>query len=252
MNRMSRIGARATATLTAIASIAFMAAACTTGAGVCVDTVGTVIAGLPVTVPSAGWYSADTRANGSVVINNDLGAPALFGCKSAKFTTGATAPVFPQVGSQDKAQLFSFQLAGGASPLTALSSINNISYWAKRSSLSTGGAAINLSLNVQVTGNSVPGNHFTTLVYEPYLQSGGQAAITNDVWQKWNATAATAGDGRWWSTKVGQGTMYSWADVQALYPDGEIQGYGFNLGSGNPDTVVAGDGLTFGATTTNF
>jgi hypothetical protein len=40
--------------------------------------------------------------------------------------------------------------------------------------------------------------------------------------------------------------------VQALYPGAQIGGSGFNLGSNNPDQVVAGDGLQFGGTLTNF
>ncbi len=40
--------------------------------------------------------------------------------------------------------------------------------------------------------------------------------------------------------------------MQALYPDATVLGYGFNLGSNNPNLIVAGDGLTFGGTTTDF
>jgi hypothetical protein len=198
--------------------------------------------------PADGWWSDDTRTNGTVVVDDSIPPPNGFGCASVKLSTGAstTSP------SQDKAQLITFAKHG-----VALSTITTISYWAYRSSASTGGPAIDLSLNVSISGTGVPGN-YATLVYEPYHQSGSNAAIVEDTWQQWNATATTAGDGVWWCSKIPNGTAGSqanpqtWAAFLALYPDAVIHGYGFNLGSVNPNMIVAGDGLVFGATTTDF
>jgi hypothetical protein len=162
---------------------------------------------------------------------------------------------------QDKAQLFSYAQAG-----TALSTINNVGYWAYRASVSLSPAA-NLALNVELHGTAgftpgvTPGCTttpcFTTLVYEPYLQSGGQAAMTDDAWQHWDATDTTPGNGRWWSTKIpsgpgSAGSPQPFSFFKGLYSDATIGGYGFNIGSNNPNMVVAGDGLTFGTTTTDF
>jgi hypothetical protein len=235
-----------------IAPLAVLTGACAAGPGggpTCNDTVTTITPGdpgsNPASYPAPGWWSNDTRTNGTVTVNTDLGAPAGFGCTSAKLTTGAAngSPL------QDKAQLFSFAQAG-----TALADINNISYWTNRASSS--GAAINLALNVSITGPGVPAN-FATLVYEPYNQSASQNAIVDNMWQNWNATATTPGDGVWWTKAIpsgpgSQGQPIPWASFQALYPSATIIGYGFNLGSNNPNTVVAGDGLIFGTTTTNF
>ena len=44
----------------------------------------------------------------------------------------------------------------------------------------------------------------------------------------------------------------SWADMQTLYTGATIGGYGFNLGSNNPNQNAAADGLSFNSTTTNF
>jgi len=122
-----------------------------------------------------------------------LGVPAGFGCTSAHFSTGdATGTPL-----QDKAQLINFTQTG-----TALSAIHTISYWAYRSSASTGGTAPHLALNVSITGSTVLPTGFATLVYEPYNQSGGEAAIVNDTWQHWDATATTLGDGAWWTSKI--------------------------------------------------
>jgi hypothetical protein len=217
---------------------------------ICTDTVTEIQPNNPgsaaTAYPATGWWSDDTRANGKVTVDAVLGAPSAFGCTAAHFVTGdmTSSP------SQDKAQLNSFALTG-----TPLSTITTVSYWAYRSSLSTGGAPIDLSLNVAITGPAMP---YTTLVYEPYNQSGGTAAIMNDVWQAWNATATTTGDGVWWTNKIAnpnpgsQANPQPWAAFQALYPNALVFSYGFNIGSNNPDMIVGGDGLVFGATTTDF
>lgn len=204
----------------------------------------TINAGDPATAPAAGWYSSDTRANGTVTMTTEFGTPEGLTCDAVKLTTGeATGTPL-----QDKAQLFTFAETG-----TALSTINTVSYWGYRSSTSpaivadpTGPHPATISLNVQINGSSVPGN-FATLVFEPYNQSGGTDAILNDTWQEWDASA-----GLWWSTKNGQSNLLTWAAVKELYPDATVAGYGFNLGSNNPNLIVAGDGLTFGDTTTDF
>jgi len=267
MKRNSGIGARAMAAITTVASIAFLAAACTTGGGGPATT--TTIActaptqitgGNPVTTPPVpGWFSADTRSTGNVTVNATLGAPVGFGCNSAVMMTGATLSP-PNASGQDKAQLFSFAKFGNT-----FASAGPVSYWAKRSSLSLSAAA-NMSLNLQLFGTAgfapgctvTPGlGCFATLVYEPYNQSGGQAAITNDVWQFWNATDTTPGNGVWWSSKItsgagSQGLPQPFSFFQSLYSDATLGGYGFNVGSFNPDMVVAADGLTLGGTTTDF
>ncbi len=220
--------------------------------GQCTDTVTSVMTGNPGSMasdyPAAGWWLDDTRANGAVTIDVSLGVPTGFGCKSVKLITGAST-ASP---SADKAQLVTFAKSG-----TALSTITTISYWAYRSSSSTGNAAIDLALNVSISGSTVPSG-FAYLVYEPYQQSGSNAAILNDTWQQWNATATTPGDGVWWTSKIPNGTAGSqanpipWAAFQALYPDAKVHAYGFNLGSVNPNMIVGGDGLVFGTTTTDF
>ena len=78
----------------------------------CPDTVRTILAGNPgpnaSDYPAAGWWSDDTRANGAVAVDDSLGVPPGFGCRSAKLTTGAST-ASP---SADKAQLMTFEKAG--------------------------------------------------------------------------------------------------------------------------------------------
>jgi hypothetical protein len=220
--------------------------------GQCTDSVTSVMTGNPGSMaanyPAAGWWLDDTRANGAVTIDVSLGVPTGFGCKSVKLITGAST-ASP---SADKAQLMTFAKSG-----TALSTIHTINYWAYRSSSSQGDPAIALALNVSITGSTVP-TGFASLVYEPYHQSSGNAGVLTDTWQHWDATATTAGDGLWWTSKIPNGTAGSqanpqtWAAFQALYSDAAVHGYGFNLGSVNPNMIVGGDGLVFGTTTTDF
>ena len=222
----------------------------------CTDTVTGILPGNPgasaSAYPAAGWWSDDTRANGTVTVDVTIIPPTGFGCRSARLVTGAST-ASP---SADKAQLISFAQAG-----VSLASITTIGYWAYRASASTGDPAIDLALNVSVTGATVPGG-FATLVYEPYHQSGGNAGIQVDTWQRWDATATTAGDGRWWTSKIANGPSpgtpgsqsnpQAWTAFQALYSDALVHGYGLNLGSVNPNMIVAGDGLVFGTITTDF
>jgi hypothetical protein len=220
-----------------------------------------ITGGYPTELPPvAGWFSNDTRTTGNVTVNASYGAPTGYGCNAAVMTTGETLPPGYTTG-QDKAQLFSYAKFG-----SSFADVNNVSYWAYRSSASLNPAP-NMSLNVQLYGTAgyAPGctvepgapGCLTTLVYEPYNQSGGQAAIINDTWQYWDATSSTAGDGKWWSTKIpsGPGSIGSpqpWSFFKSLYTDAVLGAYGFNIGSYNPNMVVAADALTLGTTTTDF
>jgi len=200
-----------------------------------------IIAGFPpatTTGPVPGWYSGDTRAHGSVRVDSTYSAPDGFGCNAAVFTTGDSA------GGLDKAQLADFDMAG-----TPLSAINNISYQAYRSSLSAPGSVAHLAFNVAVS-NLVTS---ATLVYEPYLQSGGAAAIQDNTWQAWPASS-----GVWWTPEIasGPGSQSSpqpWTFFQTTYGSGWfVVAYGLDIGSSNPNMVVAGDDIVFGPTTVDF
>ena len=228
-----------------VAATMSVAAACTPGpeepAGPCdSDSVPSISAGYPLTVPAPGWYAADTRANGSSQVDGGLPKLEGFGCTSARFTTGETD------GGKDKAQLVTFSYAG-----SPLDDIEDISYWSFRSSASTSTSpAPTTALNVGI--HQAGSTAVTYLVYEPYLQSGGNDGVVPDVWQFWDATTTAPGDGRWWSNAVGQGTYFSWDQLQGLYPGATIRSIGFNVGSYNPNLLVGGEGLTIDGVTTDF
>ena len=208
--------------------------------------------GYPLAPPNyvSGWYSSDTRTTGNVQVNADLGAPAGYGCNSVKLVTGNNIQISGTY--QDKAQLFSYDLTG-----VPLSTINNVSYYAYKSSASAP-SPVDVSINIQITGSIPSGFTFGTLVYEPYNQSTGNAGVHTDEWQFWDATAATPGDGVWWSSKIAYGNPGSQSSPQplsffkSLYSDAVLAGYGFNVGSNNPNQVLGADGLFVGTTLTDF
>jgi hypothetical protein len=194
----------------------------------------------PATIsgPVPGWFTLDTRTNGSVRVDATYGAPSGYGCNAAVLTTGDTD------GGLDKAQLGSFDQAN-----TTFASVHDVSYWAYRSSQSDPGTFGDLAFDVALTDLTT----VVTLSYEPYQQSGGAGAIQNDKWQKWNASA-----GVWWTTAItsGPGSQddpQPWTYFQSLYGSTfKVAAYGFNIGSYNPHLFVAGDGITFGSKTTDF
>jgi hypothetical protein len=252
---------RAAWSLGAIVLLSTVGVSCTTGGGGGCGMATQVTGGYPLTAPAPGWYSADTRATGNVTVNNTYGAPMGFGCFSARMTTGDTYPAHtpPYTSGQDKAQLFSYAKFGNA-----FAPINNVSYWSYRAA--EPGPAADIALNIELHGTAgfTPGVTigcnatpcFTSLVFEPYLQSGGQGAIVDHTWQHWDAV--NGGNGVWWSSRIpsgdpgSQGNPQPWSFFKALYSDATLGGYGFNIGSSNPNMDVAGDGLTLGSTTTNF
>jgi len=218
----------------------------TTVAPGCTDTPTPVIGGAPLSVPTSGWFANETRLQGNVRVNDSLGAPTGFGCNSVRMETGPTVGI-------DKAQLFSFDLAG-----TALDDLDTLSYWAYKKSGTAGVAnPATTALNVQFTHPSFSGIGY--LVYEPYVQSGGNAGVLLDTWQHWNATSTSPGDGKWWSGKIttlgdpgNQSNPQPLSFFKTAFPGAQIVGYGFNIGSNNPSLIVGGEGLEINGTTTNF
>lgn len=191
----------------------------------------------------AGWWTNGTASTGTVAIGDEFGAPDGFGCSAVVLRTGTN--------SAGKARLVNYSLRGQS---VLPSSIDDIGYWAYRQAHGTGQAA-HLSLNITVQ-RSWPQQ--ATLVYEPYMN--GQSSIVNNTWQYWNATDTAAGKGRWWisggglsqSDEGSQSKPREWAFVRSVFPNAPVVSFGFNVGTGTPDVVVAGDGLTFNGVLTDF
>jgi hypothetical protein len=186
-----------------------------------------------------GWSTADTKNTGSVTYTNQYGAPTNFGLSSLKLNT-------PD--GNDKAQY------AHAANNVLLSGVNDISYYAYRSSASATipGQAPAVNLTIDFNGAATGG--FATLVYEPIYQTGGAAAVHNDEWQKWTGDDSSI----WWSTKTMPGVSNSFTsyvslgDIKAANPDATITDIRVNQGSGNGGLVSGVDAVTFNGTTYNF
>lgn len=179
------------------------------------------------------WFTADTRAPGSVTFGTTYGGAG-----------GSAAAVILQTPtSSAKAQLLTDAWAG-----TPLSAITALSYSTYRSSDSVPGVSLPaLNLRVDLDGNGVVDRY---VVFEPYLQPSANAALPG-VWQSWDAIAG--GTATWWISgqpTCGQATPCTWSALLGIYPNAQILegldfpgSLGFNQGSGNPGLTAAADML---------
>lgn len=191
------------------------------------------------------WYSslpaADTRSGGTVSLVNGPGT-APMGCGSLQMTT---TDAFSS--SQAKAQCINYSYIG-----TPISSINALSYYAYRSSVSTNSLAQTIGLNIGVDVNGPASGGFTTLVFEPVYQPGGVGAMLLNTWQYWDAF--DGGNAIWWSSNTipgvcgGGGCFVTWNTILANNPAAVIvSSIGFSIGSGWVGQYTgAADALTIG------
>ncbi len=194
------------------------------------------------------WFAADTRAAGDLEFNTTYGGE-IGGSAAILSTTSATA---------DKVQLFTDLFHD-----TLLSDIDGLGYSTFRDSASTGFVAGLPALNLRVDRDN-DDIVDTYLIYEPY-QDLGNAAVTSDVWQTWDAIRGGAAS--WWASHLpgcGQATPCTWDTIVSTYPDARVledpdspinsgsapdptnlQGsLGLNLGSFNPSITAAADALS--------
>lgn len=175
----------------------------------------------------------DVRGAGSGTPNAGPDTPPL-GTGSLHISTPAAI---------DKITLLNFDYAG-----VKLADFDGIAYETYRKPQSTATPAPLPGLNLQVDYLG-DGKSFTTLVFEPYLNSD-QGAIVAGRWQRWNAFKG--GAAKWWSTRnVGSGfcgiscSKLSFNAFIAAFPNAKISaGVGINQGSGNGGLHAATDAFT--------
>ena len=194
----------------------------------------------PADLAGGDWYTSDTRGTGTGTFENGPGTPPE--------GTGSFEARTPD--STAKVQLFTDRYDG-----VRLDTIDGIGYSTYLESSGPAMAAINM--RVDLTGDGSPDRY---MVYEPY-QDLGNAAITPNVWQDWDAYRG--GQAKWWLSgdpTCGQGTPCTWNQILAIYPDATIQegascgnatfpkpvcpgSLGINQGSGNAGAVSNADAL---------
>lgn len=185
------------------------------------------------------------RANGDVSVSSDYGAPADFGKGALKIvTTTDSTPT-----GDSKTTLFTSKY--GNMPLDQITAL---SYYTFRDSASTAVEKRQVpALNVEIDTNGFDiSGGFSTLVFEP-VYNDQQQAITEDVWQKWEAGDSA----RWWSSAPINGmsdrnTFLTLAEIKANNPNAVVGKIGINQGGGNAGLIAASDGLTVNTDTYNF
>jgi hypothetical protein len=96
----------------------------------------------PSPAPMPGWYSADTRIDGTVSVNSSQGGAPSFSCNAVELSTGANSPVLSY---PDKAQMFTYAQAG-----TSLNNITTVGYWPYRATPPSTSTVTDTDLNVEI------------------------------------------------------------------------------------------------------
>jgi hypothetical protein len=196
----------------------------------------------------ANWYREDTRVGGGVTLTTNFGAPTGLGSGSVAFTTNSQ--------NSAKAQLIGYDDVNGL----PLSDVTGLDYWTYHSSVTDDQGGIDTaepSYQLRIDPDGDPSTDNTTnLVYEPYFNDeptdgpSPQQPIAPNTWQHWDAT-----DGLWWSSKQitcgafsvapgGGGAPFTQpSEVATNCTGAKVVAIGLNIGSTNPNYIVAADGL---------
>ncbi len=194
-------------------------------------------------VNSQGWSTNDTTGAGAVTFNNDTTAPGDPHNGALQLTTGLSP--------SDKAQYYH----GASDPLAGLT---DASYYTKQNAPAGIVADPAYHLVTFLNGGT---SGFTTLVFEPYQNTGnnGNAALIPGTWQKWDVA-----QGLFWSTRTvtcSSGTIvgtpggpasYTLAQINTICPSALVAAFGVDIGSNNLGYNVEADLVNFNGATYNF
>lgn len=195
--------------------------------------------------PSAtqGWFPADMRPGGQARFVPDPTSP--FGDGAFELETDGT--------TNAKAQW----LVPVGMPL---SQVTALGFWT-RYLAGPNYAGPSYQLVVDLDGND-PQVNWTTLVYEPYWNSGTMTVDTSGAWQQWNVASPGAKN---WSTRTvnagggcsvmagaGGPPFYTVPQLQSLCPNAVVLYVGVNVGTYNPGYLVRVDGVQVNGTVYDF
>jgi hypothetical protein len=196
-----------------------------------------------------GWTQSDTRTNGKVDYVTDSSSPFPVGALSLK------TDVSP-VSGQDKAQYYVYPYVSSTFYLSDVSGSLGYSTKQNSASFSAGLPAYQIAVYLQNASNA---DTFATLTYEPYVDKGN-GAVQNGQWQNW---AIDRSSSKFYVSKnvvnangsvtASQGSStYTLDQINAIFPNAKVIGYGANVGSNNPGYDTEVDGFTFNNTTYDF
>lgn len=180
--------------------------------------------------PSPGQFKVINQGGGggSVGMVFGPGTPPL-GLGSLQLST---------TGTTDHWSVYNYDHVG-----TALSAITALSYSTYTDNTTTA-PVVQLEINPGNTTGTDAGVTYSTVNFEPYLNSGEQAVAVN-TWQTWNVLS-----GKVWGTHLTGAPMpspLSWSQFLTTYPNATIKGgFGVNVGSGWSAMTGATDALTIG------
>ncbi len=208
--------------------------------------------GLSIAIPSVAsastttvTVSSDDLVTGSpapgqfVVINQSggLGGVGLvFGPATPPLGLGSLQ--MNVTGAADHWSVYNYDHTG-----TKLAGITALSYWTYTDNATTS-PILQMEIDPGNTSGTDAGVTYSTLNFEPYLQTAG---VTPDTWQQWNVLS-----GKVWGTHLTgapEGAPLSWTGFLATYPNATITGgFGADVGSGWSAMTGETDALTIGTT----
>ncbi len=229
MRRIALLGVGAALTL--VASVAVPAAASAS-----TITVTVAPSDLVTGVPTANQFEVINQSGGAGSVGLVVGpATPPLGTGSLQLTV--TGPL-------DQWSVYNYDHIG--TPLSAITALGYSTY--------TNNGTTDPILQMEIDPGNVTGTDagvtYSTLNFEPYLQSAG---VNPDHWQSWNELT-----GNVWGTHLTgapEGAPLTWSSFVATYPNATIEGgVGIDVGAGWSDMVGNADALTIGtsATTTTY
>ena len=139
--------------------------------------------------------------------------------------------------------------------MLSLTDLNQLKYSTKQVVASNPGGSAAMFVAVDLDGDFI---WDTNLIYEPYLQNGGNsdaAPVVANTWQAWDVTAG----GLFWSsqsygslTAGVNGGLFTLDDIRADYPLAQTTALGFSVGYDNPNYNIGIDGVYINGQAFNF
>lgn len=228
---------------------AAIAAVITAAVAVGVATAATIVV-TPDNAASFGWDQTDNRGAGTVAWTESFGAPSGLGSAALQLTTGTD--------NADKAFIATDSVSG-----SDLAAVSGLSYWTFRETgPSFGAASLQLTISTGASSCTTGESPSTTLVYEPYWNTGAGAGVAGTVPSAWTQWQITPTSGVFWSSKTtcggelvaghGGAPFYTLSQVQAAYPSATMTALGVNVGTYNPSYDVGVDGVAINAVSYDF
>ena len=211
-----------------------------------------LILGLSVAIPSVASASTTTMTVSSADLVTGSPAPGQFVVTNQSGGLGGVGLVFGPAtppngkgslqmtvtGTADHWSVYNYDHEG-----TKLSDITVLGY-STYSDNATTAPILQMEINPGNTTGTDAGVTYSTLNFEPYLQTGG---LTPTTWQAWNILS-----GKVWGTHLTgapNSSPLSWSDFLATYPNAKITGgFGVNVGSGWSAMTGETDALMIGST----